>query len=204
MKTTIAVLLALVAVAPNERVRISDPDVRATLAKLDSADLATRRQAFAEVSAQSKQLADGIALILDSDVVDLDLSRRTLAARWLARNAPRTGIPVMVRHIDFRPPNQVVQHLTPLNEHPCAEGLVEAGLDSIPAILAHLRATEVEKVTDESIRLYALVIDGLYRNRYGGHGLDAIGSVRAYAGRLRAHDTTNFQRLETQLRTIGK
>ena len=204
MKTTIAVLLALVAVAPNERVSISDPDVRATLAKLDSADLATRRQAFAEVSAQSKQLADGIALILDSDIVDLDLSRRTLAARWLARNAPRTGIPIMVRHIDFRPPNQFIQHLTPLAEYPCGEGLVEAGLDSIPAILAHLRATEIEKVTNESIRLYALVIHELYHKKYGAHGLDAIGSVRAYAGRIRAQDTTNFQRLETQLRTIAK
>ncbi|MGE0538408.1 MAG: hypothetical protein AB7O68_25825 [Pirellulales bacterium] len=203
MRSTVIGLVAMMvfAGAPQRPAIIANREVRAILIELNADDPQQRGRAFHSITSKSEQLADGVAVILDSETTDEAADRRILAAKWLALNAPRQGIPVMIRHVEFSPPSQVIDGLNALSGYPCAEALVTAGLDSVAGIFRFLAGSN--EVSNKSIELYALIINNLYRKHFDqGHGTDAIELLRRT--KIRFPGTKNLERLEAALKALPR
>ncbi len=70
----------------------------------------------------------------------------------------------------------------------------------MPGIYSYLRKTSPDKVSDNAIRLYTIVIDSLYKQRFEASGVTAVDNLRRAMGS--AADTRNLQRLEASLRAL--
>jgi len=76
-------------------------------------------------------------------------------------NGIDTAIPILVERIDERLPITTLEDSFILNQHAYALALARMGPVALPHIVDYLWETPRERISDEKIRLYALVLSGM-------------------------------------------
>jgi hypothetical protein len=107
------------------------------------------------------------------------MDSRQLAVELLAGIAPREGIPLFLKNIEYKQP-VVVPAWSRLNGYPCAQALTRIGMSAIRPMVEHLQSSPPESMSDTAVELYARVFYGI------GSTLDEIHGPEEVLNLLRA------------------
>jgi hypothetical protein len=160
------------------------------LDQLASADLKERTDAFAQLAQHRKETVNQLLELAEREMererraaengAPLVLGRTTchLAIDLLAKIGARAAAPFCARNIAYSDHALFSNARGFLDTYPCAQLLQSLGTGADRYILQHLRQTASDEITDEQLRVYAIVMVGTARFPLSNYGIEALRMMR--------------------------